>query len=124
MEGDPQITDSRIYQNGSCYPSQNYAKLLWGDDDQTLIKDVKVKFSDGKMKVDYKIDYMNYLGWNIIQKATGNTLTVIARKPGKHDAQANLVAPLQKKFMSKFASPVDQQIMLHSGGGVVLEALD
>ena len=123
-DGDPTIAYTRQYNGGACSPAGYTAQLLWGDDDQTRIKNVKVRFTGDRLVVDYQIDYMNWLGWNMVQNATGQVINHKDRKPGKHDAPARVESPLQRVFVSQFTSPADQQIMLHSGGGVQIKAQD
>lgn len=122
MDGEPVITYSKTYQGGACSPTDYTAKLLWGNDDQTLIKNVKVRFTGSRMVVDYQTDYMNWLGWTIVQNATGAVIFQQDRKPGKHDAPAHVESPLQRTFVSKGNTPTEQQISLHSAGGVALIA--
>ncbi len=124
LDGDPTIVYSKQYQGGSCNPAVCTAKLLWGNDDQTLIKNVNVRFTGERMTIDYQIDYMNWLGWTIVETANGYVINHRDRKPGKHDAPAHVDSPLQRSFISQFTNPADQQIMLHSAGGVQLKAND
>ena len=124
LDGDPDIYYAKTYDGGTCDPTYAHAELLWGDDDQTHIKNVKVRFDGTTMKVDYVIDYMNYLGWAIIDNASGKTLLHVPRRPGSHDVKAGFEFPLKRQFRSLYTQPKDQQVMLHSAGGVQVRALE
>ncbi|WP_375444499.1 hypothetical protein [uncultured Fibrella sp.] len=120
LNGDPEIYHTKKYAGGVCDPTYLTANLLWGDDDQSKIKNVKARFTGTQMKVDYQIDYMNYLGWTFTEKTTGKTIPGPPRRPGSHNVQAGFQCPLQTKFRSLYKTPVDQQIMLHVVGGIQL----
>lgn len=122
LDGDPDIYYTKQYAGGICDPTYLTANLLWGKDDQSKIKDVKARFTGSQMKVDYKIDYMNYLGWTFTDKATGKTIPGPPRRPGSHDAQAGFQCPLQEQYRSLYKMPPEQQVMLHVVGGIQLHA--
>lgn len=124
LDGNPEIFFCKPYEGGACNPNDFTANLNWGDDDQSKIKDVQVTFTGQMMKVDYKIDYMNYLGWSIIHNASGKTLQVIPRRPGKQNEPASFTVPLQKKYLNTYRMPPDMQVMLHVASGIQLLALD
>lgn len=122
LDGEPFVYYSKTYDGGICDPSYAHADLMWGDDDQTKTKNVKVTFDGKDLKVDYEIDYMNYLGWAIIDNSQGKLLFKKDRMPGTHGAKASFSFPLKRKFRSLYTQPKDQQVMLHTAAGVQVEA--
>lgn len=122
LDGGPEIYYSKTCQGVACDPTYMKANLLWGNDDQTTIKDVAASFTGTLMKVGYKIDYMNYLGWTFTHIPTGKTIPGLQRKPGSHNVQVEFKCPLQRQFRSLYKMPPDQQVMLHAAGGVQLRA--
>ncbi|MEZ0541100.1 hypothetical protein [Fibrella arboris] len=122
LDGDPTIYQTKKYAGGICDPTYLVANLLWGDDDQSKIKHVKARFTGTRMKVDYQIDYMNYLGWTFTEKTTGKTIPGLPRRPGSHDVKAGFECPLQGQYRSLYKMPPEQQVMLHVVGGIQLHA--